>query len=93
MSALKPPMIGERDEWLCSLHKQLSVSEKNWWLATLLSLCGFLGLDRFYLGSPLLGFFKLCTLGGLGFWWLGDFLLLLLGMTKDCEGKIVKRPF
>ena len=86
-------MVGEREEWLHALKQQVSVSEKNWWIAVILSLFGFLGLDRFYLGSPLLGFFKLLSLGGFVFWWLFDFLLLLLGMMKDCDGKVVKRPF
>jgi hypothetical protein len=33
---------------------------------------GYLGADYFYLGFPLWGIGKLCTLGGLGFWWLLD---------------------
>jgi len=33
---------------------------------------GFLGIDYFYLGFPLWGVAKLCTLGGLGFWWVLD---------------------
>jgi hypothetical protein len=33
---------------------------------------GFLGVDQFYLGFPLRGAAKLCSLGGLGLWWLVD---------------------
>jgi len=33
---------------------------------------GFTGADYFYLGYPLWGVGKLCTLGGCGFWWLLD---------------------
>lgn len=33
---------------------------------------GFAGADYFYLGFPLWGLGKLCTLGGFGFWWLID---------------------
>ena len=33
---------------------------------------GLLGLDHFYLRSPLTGFVKLLTFGGCGLWWLWD---------------------
>lgn len=33
---------------------------------------GIFGIDYFYLGFPLWGVAKLCTLGGLGFWWILD---------------------
>jgi len=33
---------------------------------------GYLGADYFYLGFPLFGMAKLCTLGGLGLWWIFD---------------------
>ena len=43
-------------------------SLKGWsWL-------GFLGIDHFYLRSPLTGLVKLFTLGGVGIWWLWDIL-------------------
>lgn len=35
---------------------------------------GIFGLDYFYLGLPITGVCKLCTLGGLGFWWLVDLI-------------------
>eukprot|EP00928_Gymnodinium_smaydae_P036036 TRINITY_DN25246_c0_g1_i1.p1 TRINITY_DN25246_c0_g1~~TRINITY_DN25246_c0_g1_i1.p1 ORF type:complete len:547 (-),score=34.86 TRINITY_DN25246_c0_g1_i1:91-1731(-) len=35
---------------------------------------GFLGLDYFYLGYPLLGLAKLITFGGMGIWWLNDII-------------------
>eukprot|EP00927_Polykrikos_kofoidii_P035693 TRINITY_DN3023_c0_g1_i2.p1 TRINITY_DN3023_c0_g1~~TRINITY_DN3023_c0_g1_i2.p1 ORF type:complete len:574 (-),score=63.23 TRINITY_DN3023_c0_g1_i2:63-1784(-) len=35
---------------------------------------GFLGLDYFYLGLPLIGTAKLLTLGGLGYWWIADII-------------------
>jgi TM2 domain-containing membrane protein YozV len=49
--------------------------------------------DRIYLGHPLLGTLKLCTFGFGDLWWLLDIVLLLLGMMKDAQGKVVRRPF
>lgn len=41
----------------------------------LLSLFGgIVGADYFYLGLPLWGIAKLCTLGGLGVWWFADII-------------------
>jgi len=52
-------------------------------------LTGFLGIDHFYLRSPITGIAKLATLGGFGFWYLWDALqvttererVLTLGLT------------
>lgn len=35
---------------------------------------GMLGVDRFYMGEILLGFFKYITLGGCGIWWILDIM-------------------
>lgn len=44
-------------------------------VAYLLSLfLGPFGADLFYLGYPILGALKLCTLGGCGLWWLLDII-------------------
>ena len=37
---------------------------------------GGLGIDRFYVGQPILGVIKLLTLGGFGVWILIDFFLI-----------------
>ena len=47
---------------------ELSSLQKWSWLG------GILGLDHFYLRSPLTGLVKLLTLGGVGIWWLWDAL-------------------
>lgn len=64
-------------------------SPKNYAAALVLSvLVGYLGVDRFYLGSGGLGFLKLITMGGGGIWWIIDIFLIGTKMAKDG----VKRP-
>lgn len=46
---------------------------------------GFLGIDRFYGGKVLLGILKLFF--GFAIWRTIDFILALLGMKKDSEGR------
>ena len=54
--------------------------EKNKKIAILLSfLLGYLGVDRFYLGYYGMGVLKLLTLGGVGIWWLIDFIFIYTG--------------
>jgi TM2 domain-containing membrane protein YozV len=47
--------------------RQLSTLKAYSWL-------GFLGIDHFYLRSPMTGLAKLLTLGGVGLWYLWDLL-------------------
>ena len=61
---------------------------KNKTTAILLSFfLGGLGVDRFYLGYPLLGVLKLITLGGLGIWAIIDFVLIVTGKLKPKDGE------
>lgn len=48
-------------------------------IAVLLSLFGFLGIHRFYLGRFWTGLLMMVTFGGFGLWWLIDFILLITG--------------
>ena len=58
----------------------------TWMFAWLL---GFLGVDRFYLGKVGTGILKLLTIGGLGIWWLIDLILVLAGVTRDKQGRLL----
>jgi len=87
-------MTDEKDRWLHSLKQNAEWSEANWWTTFCLSLfLGWLGVDRFYLGSPMLGLLKLVTMGGAGVWWLFDLILLFVNKMRDDNGGIVRRPF
>ena len=52
-------------------------------VAHVLSLAGFLGLHRFYLGRFWTGLLMLVTLGGFGIWWIVDIYLLLTSKLRD----------
>ncbi len=48
---------------------------------------GFLGIHRFYVGKTGSGVAQILTLGGLGFWALVDWIMIMCGSFKDSEGK------
>ena len=51
---------------------------------------GWLGLDKFYLGQPLLGIVKLVTLGMFGLWVILD-LFIVAGDTREINIKAAHR--
>jgi hypothetical protein len=57
----------------------------------LASLFGAFGVHRFYTGRITTGVLMLCTLGGMGIWWLTDVILLAAGSFRDAEGRRVYR--
>ena len=72
-------------------RKEHGISEKSRLVNSLLAwLVGFLGVDRFYAGRPLLGILKLLTGGGFTIWWIIDLILALTGTMKDGDGRQIK---
>ena len=67
-------------------------SEKSRGVATALAaLLGPFGAHRFYLGKTGTGLLMLCTVGGLGIWYLYDLILVAGGSFRDVEGRLVSR--
>jgi TM2 domain-containing membrane protein YozV len=56
--------------------------------AILLSvLCGYIGVDRFYLGYIGTGILKLVTFGGFGLWYIIDLILIATGKLTPKNGE------
>lgn len=65
-------------------------SEKS--RAVALALCvplGVFGAHRFYVGKIGTGLLQLCTLGGLGLWYLYDLITIASGEFRDVDGRRV----
>ena len=48
-------------------------------------LGGVFGLHRFYVEKPTSAIAMICTIGGLGIWWLYDVVLLAAGEFRDSQ--------
>ena len=55
----------------------------------LASLIGVFGGHRFYVGKIGTGILQACTFGGLGIWWLYDWILVAAGGFRDIDGRRV----
>jgi hypothetical protein len=67
-------------------------SDKSRGVATALAaLLGVFGAHRFYVGKTGTGALMLCTVGGLGIWYLYDLILVSGGSFRDAEGRLVSR--
>jgi TM2 domain-containing membrane protein YozV len=67
-------------------------SDKSRGVATALAaLLGVFGAHRFYVGKTGTGVLMLCSVGGLGIWYLYDLILVVGGSFRDAQGRLVSR--
>jgi TM2 domain-containing membrane protein YozV len=75
-----------------SANSVAPAGQKSWVAALLLCFfLGGLGVHRFYVGKIGTGILMLITFGGLGFWVLIDFILILIGKFTDKQGNALAR--
>ena len=68
------------------------ISERSRGVAVALGILGgWIGLHRFYVGKIGTGVGMICTLGGLGMWWLYDMILLAAGEFRDVDDLPLRR--
>jgi hypothetical protein len=78
---LPDPYGGETDA-----AEPLPTSRRSRGVALILGVCGgWVGLHRFYVGKTGTALAMICTLGGLGVWWLYDLVLLAAGDFRDAD--------
>jgi TM2 domain-containing protein len=52
-------------------------------------MLGMFGGHRFYAGRTSTAILMLCTVGGLGLWWLYDVIVVAAGGFRDAEGRLI----
>lgn len=66
---------------------QEKISSKSRLAALLLCwFFGCFGVHRFYVGKIGTGILMIITLGGLGIWWIIDFIMIIVGAFRDKAG-------
>lgn len=69
-----------------------NVSDKSRGIAFMLAiLLGVFGAHRFYVGKTGTGVLMLCTVGGLGIWYLYDVIMVASGSFRDADDRRVVR--
>lgn len=67
-------------------------SDKSRGIAFILALVlGVFGAHRFYVGKVGTGILMICTVGGMGIWYLYDVIMVAAGNFRDAEGRRVIR--
>jgi hypothetical protein len=70
--------------------EDIFASPKSRLVALLLAgMLGFVGAHRFYVGRTKSAILMLCTIGGLGLWYLYDLIMIASGSFRDAEGRLV----
>ena len=70
----------------------MAKEQRSWTTLLILSIFfWWLGADRFYMGKPGTAILKILTLGGLGWWAIIDWILVLMNKMKDENGNVAKR--
>ena len=74
------------------MNEHFNVSEKRILPTFLLFLVlsWALGAHRFFLKRYASAILFIITIGGLGIWWIIDFILIVTGSMKDDRGQVVK---
>jgi hypothetical protein len=71
---------------------QTAVSERSRGISLILAgMLGWVGGHRYYNGKIATGVAQALTLGGFGFWWLYDIVLIAFGGFRDAEDRRVIR--
>lgn len=84
MSGSLPAPYDPADE---PLEELPHASERSRSVALVLGILGgVFGLHRFYAGRPRSGALMALTVGGMGFWWLYDMVMLVAGEFEDGDG-------
>jgi hypothetical protein len=69
-----------------------NVSDKSRGIAFILAIVlGVFGAHRFYVGKIGSGILMLCTVGGLGIWYLYDVIMVASGAFRDADDRRVLR--
>ena len=69
-----------------------NVSDKSRGIAFILAIVlGVFGAHRFYVGKIGSGILMVCTVGGLGIWYLYDVIMVAAGSFRDADGRRVLR--
>jgi hypothetical protein len=72
--------------------REPEISEKSRGVALILeTVLGVFGAHRFYVGKTGTGVLMLCTFGGLGLWWVYDFVLIATGSFRDADDRRIVR--
>jgi TM2 domain-containing membrane protein YozV len=71
-------------------NEAIGPSERSRGVAlALAAVLGPFGAHRFYVGKNATGVLMLCTLGGVGLWYLYDLILVASGSFRDADNRLV----